>query len=96
MQKLTDAKANTKLKNLFEFLLEKIPIKPPIVVPIVPKNKPNNATVEIPIKNFLSFLMYCFYYIYMYKILLYSNKFYKKNKHIKVFIFYNLLFFISF
>jgi len=33
------ANSNIKLKNLFEVVLKLIPITPPIVVPIVPKNK---------------------------------------------------------
>ena len=36
-----------KLKNLFEFLFYFIPIIPPIVVPNVPKNKPNMVVFKI-------------------------------------------------
>ena len=52
-----DAKANIKLKNLFEFLLENIPIIPPIVVPIVPKNKPNKDISSIIKNSFLDIVL---------------------------------------
>ena len=42
-----DANDSTKLKNLFEFFLHIIPIIPPNVVPIVPKNKPINVVRSI-------------------------------------------------
>ena len=37
-----DAKANMKLRNLFEFLFSTTPSIPPNVVPNIPKNKPIN------------------------------------------------------
>ena len=42
-----DAKANMKLRNLFEFFFSPTPSIPPSVVPNVPKNKPINVVFII-------------------------------------------------
>ena len=46
-----DAKANIKLKNLFDFLFKKIPKIPPSVVPNVPKNNPKSVVFNISINK---------------------------------------------